>query len=68
MPAHYLICFIIIVQCFTFFSYGNIVTLIRSEYRDHIYFSCINICCGSRKFFEPEAARPRVQTASERHG
>ena len=30
-------------------------------------FSCINICRGSRKLFEPEAARPRVQTASERH-
>ena len=31
-------------------------------------FSCINICHGSRKLFEPEAARSRVQTTSERHG
>ena len=31
-------------------------------------FSCTNIFCGSRQLFEPEAARPRVQTASERQG
>ena len=32
------------------------------------FFSCINICQGLRKLFEPEAARSRVQTAYERHG
>ena len=31
-------------------------------------FLCINNDPGSRKLFEPEAVRPRVQTASERHG
>ena len=31
-------------------------------------FSCINICRGSRKLFEPESARSRVQTAFEKHG
>ena len=34
----------------------------------HFFFSCINICRGSKKLFEPEAARPRVQTISKSHG
>ena len=37
--------------------------------RDHtMFFSCINICRGSRKLFEPEADWPRAQTVSERLG
>ena len=46
----------------------SLYTLI--EYRDHACFSCINIYCGSRKLFEPEAAAamPRVQTTSEWQG
>ena len=37
------------------------------DYRYHIcFFSCINICHGSMKLFESEAARSGVQTASER--
>ena len=30
-------------------------------------FSCMNICWVSRKLFELETARPRVETYSERH-
>ena len=38
------------------------------DYRDHstYFFMHFNICRGSRELFEPEAARPRVQTASGR--
>ena len=31
-------------------------------------FACIKICRVSRKLFELEAARPRVQTSSKRPG
>ena len=34
----------------------------------YMFFLCINIRRGSRKLFEPEAARPSIQTASESLG
>ena len=38
------------------------------KYKDHKFFSCINICRVAMKLFEHEAFRLSVQTSSEGRG